>query len=419
MAMVLSWLAQEDPQWFAEHKQQLLEQTIFRNALPLDEEQKMMPMPMGFYEDREQTRFYSVLRQEVVPGDKRARLGRYFCVDKDGMLLHSSPMMEQSLRISVADRAADRQMFTVEAMAAGTVLEGYIRVNDPAMAPKIAQAFRKWVWMGADRYAGNGLCSVELLDDQAPDYSQFHSDAAVSDTLYMLIVSPTALVHRGEVCGLTDETASRLLGVEARITRCATSVVKHSCFNNTWRCASSMVSMYAPGSIFRIQCAETPDAERLQELENSGIGIRRAEGCGQVLFLHDYDKIRDYARRTSTDSAMAEMIRQRQARCQWLLENQFPAGPSSSWKGNLQVECEAVLAGRADISDLEAFLRHNSERNGDNFRENTEPVRMVFNKVLHTPLGQTLGCPGCPDSVEQRLQLLCDWMNLDRKEKRT
>lgn len=417
--MVLSWLSQTEPQWFAAHKQELLQQTIFRSALPVADGKQLLPMPMGFYENREQTRFYSVLTQDVKPGDKRAKLGHYFRMGEDGSLWHSSPVMEQSLRIALAEKSKDRQMFTVEAMAAGTVLEGYIHLPDPAMAPWIAQAFRQWVWIGADRYAGSGLCSVEKLDNQAPDHSGYgyRPGDAIPEILYLMVVSPTALMCDGEVCGLTDGQVSRLLGVEAQIDRCATGVMKHSGFNRTWRCASPVVSMYAPGSIFRIVCSRVPDPQRLRELEHNGIGIRCAEGCGQVLFLRDFEEIRDCERVKPQDKGMADSVRQRRARYSWMLKNQFPAGPSDSWKGDFQAQCEAVLAKKQKISAVEDFLRRNSEKKGDHFPERTLPVWNVFRKVMDTPLAQTLDCPGHPDSPELRLKLLCEWMNLDRKEK--
>lgn len=418
--MVLSWLSREDPQWFEAHKRQLLQETLFRSALPLADGQLQIPTPMGFYEDREQTRFYSVLTQEVTAGDKRARLGHYCRPGENGCLQHSSPVMEQSLRITLAEQSRDRQMFTVEAMAAGTVLEGYIRLPDPAMAPRVARAFRRWICMGADRYAGSGLCSVEKLDNQAPDFGAFGygADAPAENILYLMVVSPTALLSRGEVCGLTDENISRLLGVEARIDRCATGLMKHSGFNRTWQCASAVVSMYAPGSIFRIRCSQAPDSRCLRELEQNGIGIRRTEGCGQVLFLRNFDRICDYERGRTYDQKAADAIRQRQARYRWMLENRFPAGPSRSWTGSLQSECEAVLNKRKPLYELEEFLRHHSEDRQGAFRENTAPVQALFSRVLHTPLAQTLDCPGHPDSMEQRLGLLCEWMNLERKEKR-
>ena len=43
--------------------------------------------------------------------------------------------------------------------------------------------------------------------------------------------------------------------------------------------------MYDRGSLFHIKCSSEPDVERLLALQQQGLGIRKAEGFGQILFL--------------------------------------------------------------------------------------------------------------------------------------
>ena len=46
--------------------------------------------------------------------------------------------------------------------------------------------------------------------------------------------------------------------------------------------------MYDAGSLFKISFdGESPDEEHLSAIEQSGLGLRRAEGFGQVLFLSE------------------------------------------------------------------------------------------------------------------------------------
>lgn len=414
--MVMSYLSKADPQWFAAHKAELLQRVVFRNALPLHDGHVQIPMPMGFYENREKTQFYSVLQQNVVAGHKRARLGRY-CRLENGMIHHSTPTMEKSLRITLDPE--NRQMFTMETMAAGQELEGYIHIPDPDMAPRIAQAFRRWIWLGADRYAGCGLCSVEVLDDAMPDYSAFsyRPGDLIPATLYMLVMSPTALYRDGDVCDLTDDELAGLLGVSwARIDRCATAITKCAGFNRTWGCASPTVSMYDAGSIFRIVCSEIPDADRLRELELHGIGIRRPEGCGQIMFLRDFAGIRDYVRNEIHSVAATDDIHRRQARCRWLLNNRLPEGLSLSQLGNIQELCEDILADNRDFDDLERFFINNSQNRGVDFASKFIPTRNCIQKLLDTSLAVTLGCPEFEHTKKERLKLICDWIDLSRKE---
>lgn len=425
--MVMSHLSRHDPEWFDAHKQALLQQVCFRNALPMADGERLIPVPMGFYENREQTQFYHVLNQDVTSGHKRARLGRYCRISGD-RLLHSSPGLESSLRITVMDPdtrlhldGADRQMFNTEALAADTLLEGYVYVPDPALTPKIAEAFRNWLCIGADRFGGSGLCSVELLDGQEPDDSAFsyRPGDPIPETLCMLLLSPTALMKGGEVSGLSDEDLPALLGVpQAEITRCATSVTPCSGFNRTWGCAMPTVSMYAPGSVFRIHCSAAPALERLRELELKGIGIRRNEGCGQVLFLRDFFQIRTHAHEhagsTTADRDTSELIQRRRARYRWLLNNRIQGKLSAAQIGDLQQLCEKILQGSGSISDLHQYFRNNLNRN-TGFAGNFSIVKRQLDEILETPLHRTLGCTPYQDTVEDRLKLFCDLCDMNRK----
>lgn len=425
--MVISYLAKQDPQWFAEHKQALLQQARFQNALPLADGVRQIPVPMDFYENREQTEFYHVLKREVASGHKRARLGRYCRFDGD-QLLHSSPNMESSLRITLTDPetrrpldGAERQMFTTEALAADTMLEGSVYIPDPGMAPRIAEAFQNWLCIGADRFGGSGLCSVELLDGQEPDDSAFsyRPGDQIPDTLYMLLLSPTALMKEGEVSGFSDEVLTSLLGVaHAEVERCATSIIRHSGFNRTWGCALPTVSMYAPGSVFRIHCSEAPYLDRLRELELHGIGIRRNEGCGQVLFLRSFSQIRSHAhavpRSALTRRDTSEEVLRRRARCSWLLSHRIKGRLSLSQLGSLQQLCEKILEGKGTVADLNQQFRSNLERK-TGFANDYAIVKQQLDEILGTPLYRTLGCAAFADTVQDRLQLFCDLLDMNRK----
>lgn len=425
--LVMSHLSKNDPEWFAAHKQTLLRQVRFLNALPLIDGERQIPTPLGFYENREQTDFYHVLNRDVVSGHKRARMGR-FCRISGEQLLHSSPAMESSLRITLTDPdtrlpldGTERQMFTTEMLAADTMIEGSIYVPDPALTPRIAEAFQNWLCVGADRFGGSGLCSVELLDGQEPDNSAFsyRPDDPIPDTLCMLILSPTALMKDGEVTGLTDEDLASLLGVShAKIERCATSIIQCSGFNRTWGCASPTVSMYAPGSIFLIHCSEAPSLERLRELELHGIGIRRNEGCGQILFPRGFFQIRSHVHANAGSPCVvrdtSDLILRRRARYRWLLNHRIDGKLSSAQIGSLQQLCENILLGKGTMVDLKLYFRHNLDRT-TGFAGNYAILKRQIDDILETPLHKTLGCAPFDDTVLDRLQLFCDLCDMNRK----
>lgn len=414
--MILSRLAETDRGWFEAHKAQLLRNVQFLNALPTAVDQPQIPTPMGFYQDKAESRFYSVLRQNVVVGDKRARLGQY-CSLKDGMLYATSPNMETLLRIRLGED--DKQMFTVRAIAAGTELVGYIHVSDPALMQPISGAFQKWNWLGSKKFAGCGLCSVEQLTLQEPDYFaySYRENEPIPQELYMLLLSPSTMLRCGESIGIDETQLAKLLGVETvQIQRCATSVSDMAAFNRTWGCSSPSITMYEAGSIFRLWCSAPPTAQAIRAIEEHGIGTRTEEGCGQVLFLRGFEQLAGYHRpEHAAFQPSAEAVR-RQARCRWLMTETLPVGLSKSQMGSVQALCEAVIMGTKTIDDLREHFLHNQQRE-PRYAKIYRSLWAQMEAILDQPLAQTLNCAEYAGNTQDKLRLICDWIDLSRKER--
>lgn len=426
--LVGSALAEADPAWFAQNKNALLgDGTRFLDALPLAEDgSPVLPAPRGFYRDKAKTRFYSVLlTQEVVPGDKRAGLGA-FCSIREDALHPYTPPIERSARIR---RGADKQIFTVERIAAGTVLDGYIHLAQPELAPKISTAFPPLVAVGADRYAGSGLCEVVCVEPAAaPAWAQLGYAAAdtVPDTVIMMLLTPMAMQCGGEACGLNLKALAARLGVQrVELAGCATALGQHTGYNRRWGCRMPEYPVYESGSVFKLRCTPAPTAAALAAVQAQGLGLARGEGYGQVLFLRSYDAFTlapeveadGFARSTPAD-------RLRRARCRWLLAQKPVAGVSASQLGQLQALCEA-----GSVQDVRRFLAHNRQErgaaHGAQFEELSRRVERVFDSPLYETLAGTqrgeseppeLLRGDCPDTDAEKLRLLCDWLNLSRKE---
>lgn len=414
--MVLSSLAQEEPDWFEENKATLLQQVYFHNALPMDGAHTVIPTPMGFYDQKNGTKPYSVLLKDVQPGHKRVSLGQ-FCYAENGAVHGSSPNMVASMRIR---RGGERGMFTARAMAPGTVLEGYITLEDPGMAEMLSKAFRTYIWLGADRYAGSGLCQVCLLDASQPDttlYSYGPNDQIPAD-LHMLLLSPMTMARNGEPVGIDEDELAKILGVK-RVTlgRSATSITEAAGYNRTWGCSAPSVTMYEAGSIFTLHCSAAPSHQALMQAEHSGIGIRRNEGYGRVLFIQDFgEKFANQATAATQQAKEWESARLRRARYSWLLNNPLPAFLSHSQLGDIDTFCRAVIHGTKDMAELEEFFRHNMDdrrpRHGDGYKK----LYPLLEKIWSTPIGETLQDDAYPDSMSERLRLICAWITLSRKE---
>lgn len=423
--MVLNHIAQAQPALFEAQKATLMERLRFSDALPVLDGAPALPTPKGFYEDKAGKIFYSVLEKgEVLPGDKRAALGA-FCVVQNGCLHTGAPTTASAVRIT----RKNREMFTVQRLEEGQELEGTIRLPAPELAPLVAAAFGRYVWLGADRYAGSGLCEVVALQPaDAPAWQSlgYQQGDSVPETLYMMAVSPLAMEKNGSVCGLDEQALAAALGVQrVQLRRCATSLTESVGYNRTWGCYLPSIPMYESGSMFQLECEPAPTAAALLALQAEGLGQRRAEGCGQVLFWKNYPALR----RAPADEANERIQptaadRLRRARCRWLLQTKLPAGLSPSQLGTLQAECERGIQAKSSTGVFE-LLNHNSEERGAIHGKRFVDIQKFVERLLDTSVYDTLQqyagddplqSTDVPDDMTERLRLLCDLIDLSRKK---
>ena len=183
--------------------------------------------------------------------------------------------------------------------------------------------------------------------------------------------------------------------------------------------------MYDQGSIFQIECGEVPALEKLRALEREGIGIRRAEGFGQILFLRA-DLFEGLTRKRTFQaeerSVESGAVIARRARYRWVMEN---AGALTTGKlsrsqiGSIQSQCEKAIANGGDVAELETYLEKNLTGRGARHGARFQKAGALIQEVLDTPLGQTLGLENTTveDSNVERLKLLCLLFDYSRKGK--
>ena len=423
--MVMSALAQREPEWFEAHRRELLgEGTRFLDALPAGEA-PVIPSPRGFYEDKEESVFVSVLRDGEVPaGLKRAKLG-HFCALRGDTVLWQSPATGGATRID-RGRGGERQMFQTRSIDAGQEFEGYVLLTRPELSEKLSGCLRGDVWLGADRYAGFGKCAVTALEASPRprwlEYSYGEGETP-GETLYMLALSPFTMRDAwGDHCGLDQDRLAEKLGVErAEVALCSASVSEYGGYNRTWGCRESALPMYDRGSLFKLRCSSPPAREALEKLTAEGLGVRRAEGFGQVLFLRPalYEGLRrkEKAGGGKAGEAAAEKAALRRARYRWVMDNAARirgSKLSASQIGSLQARCEKALAS-GDTGELERFCDKNLLERGAKQGERFADTAAFVRGVLEKPLADTLGLP-CPDSREEKLHLLILLFDFSRKE---
>ena len=423
--MVVSTLAQQNPEWFREHRAALLgEGTRFLDALPCQGENAFLPGIMGFYGEKGSEQVVSVLNEDVA-GKKRAGLGS--CCTLEGETVRGwSASTGGNLRIQrQGEMGEDTRPFQTRHIDAGQTFEGYVLLDDPTIAQAIGEAFGEQVWLGADRYEGFGQCTVTAMEGvEAPRWQAYgYAPGAQTDvTLYLLALSPlTMLDECGEPCGLDVDVLAGRLGVEwVKIEACSTAMAEFGGYNRTWKCRVPALRMYDRGSIFKLRCAAAPSSEALLDIQRTGLGVRRGEGFGQVLFLRRelLERISHKADSKDAANVPAETpaVRLRRARYRWVMDRSgelYREGLSRSQLGAIQAMCEKAMAS-GSTAELLAHLEKNTGDRGAQHAARFRGIDHLIRQVLNTPLERTLGAPG-PDSTADRLKLLCLLFDHSRK----
>ena len=424
--LVASALAAEDPEWFAGHRRALLsEATRFLDALPFAEGKIALPAIKGYYEDKEEKSLSFVLKNgSVDAGLKRAKLGSCCALEGDA-LRYWSARTGGVTRIRRGGEGEDALPFETRYIGAGQAFEGYIWLDDAALAPRIARALPKTIWLGADRYEGFGKCAVERLEAvEAPAWMRREGRMEPKgNVLYLLALSPLTMQDDfGRPCGLDEASLARKLGVErAAVLLCSTSISEYGGYDRAWASRVPAVRMYDRGSVFKIECSQPPSPERLRALEREGLGMRRAEGCGQVLFLapEALEGIRE-KKPLRAEAVVADRpgARLRRARCEYIMRqaqivSQMPL--SRSQLGDIQALCEKALAQKDEAArDLEAYFKRSLAERGAQHASCFAAIQKLTRGVLGRPLSETLGEPA-PDIKLERLRLLCALFDHSRK----
>lgn len=422
--MVIGALAAADPAWFQTHKTELLSaQTRFLDAVPTPVAASVLPSIKGFYETKEETGLESVvINGEFTPGKKRAKLGT-FCALQNGNIQFWSAETDGAMRIQRnVNTQEDTRPFQTRYLSAGQTFSGYICLENAELAGKVSSVFTDTVWLGADRFEGFGKCAVTCLESvKEPEWvKDYGVQGKVDQKLYLLAVSPMTMLNElGEPCGLNAEQLAKKLGIEhVEIRFCSTSLVEFGGYNRTWKCRAPAVRMYERGSIFQLACSEPPAVERLQSIQREGLGIRRAEGFGQVLFLRadllENLRTKTAAKQPKIDRAIQQV---RDAEYLWVMEKAeriLQCGLSRSQIGTIQALCEQAISNGGDTSALYAHLRRNLNDRGARHGAHFVKIDELVQDVLNKPLAQTLGISGCEDN---RLELLCLLFDYSRKDK--
>ncbi len=271
-------------------KQKILTKATFYNGYPMAGEEELLPSPKGFYENKKQDgNLVNIVADTSaeMEGYKRAALGR-FCVWKGDTIYYTSVEQRDALNICVKDK----NIFRKDVLSAGQRFRAYIAVDEEEteLYEWLTEALKnKTGYVGANRTSGYGKCQIAWKGDKPPYESAGHA-AGGQREVYLYLASNMSMRNAyGEICGIDLEMLARLLGVGSlELKASATSICKMSGVNRTWGCRTPEAIMYEAGSVFKLEADQDIPQEAMERVRQNGIGVKREEGCGQVLFLESY-----------------------------------------------------------------------------------------------------------------------------------
>ncbi|MGN1318573.1 MAG: hypothetical protein ACI4VF_06110 [Lachnospirales bacterium] len=381
-------IANLEPQYFSSFKKEILSDSVkFYNAYPIIDDKISMPSPKNYYAEKTAPNQLMSVFLGLEPGLKRAKIGG-FCNIKNNKIYFTDVNIGASMNNNINHNENEKnQVFRCQFISAGQSFGGYITVENNILADKIVDILNNNNFrIGAGFTKGYGLCKCTYakIIDTMP-YSQYRGEAKL--TMTMMLLSDTSMVDKyGEPCGIDFEYIEEQLGSFV-IKGSASSVIQSQGHNNTWGCDLPSVVMYEKGSVFRIEFSQIPHKEKLDKIQNNGIGIRREEGYGQVIFTDclsdrlesiEYDiKTNKYEKKPIKDIDEINMLKKLAVcRCRQLISR-----GSEKYVVDLKDNLFEGLSNseKGDIKSLITMCKYNIERT-------EESINIYFeNKKKRTP----------------------------------
>lgn len=273
----------------------------FLNAYPEENGIELIPSPEGFYEDKIQAtgkkRLGNAMLEKELDGKKRASLGE-FCYIEDRTIYYYSVETGSDLKIkfNLENKDEKRNVFRNDYISAGCNFVGYIVIEDGSVKNLIEEALGDELFLGNARSSGRGKCrllSKKFVPYESTPFAHNSPSCVLENHCCMLLYTDTVMRDgTGEYTGLNLEVLEKKLGVSKLcIEYCATSTRMVHGYNRKLGIKLPSVPMYEKGSVFKMTYEGVLTAEKMREVMESGIGIRKNEGFGQVIFLKEYGQI--------------------------------------------------------------------------------------------------------------------------------
>lgn len=407
----------------SDKKNLLSERLCFKNVLPHIEGKIVIPSPKGFYEMKDGSNFKSVLKNgDFEEGSKRANLGNYAFIE-DGKIVYFNVKTDNALRIKVSKNKDEQEVFTTNFIAKDQFFRGTIKLDDTLEKYQdlIVEALSKGFYVGGSSSSGYGRCVLESIEiskeSQLTNSYSFKIGDTLPEEIYMLLLSPMTMRNEiGEICGLDEKNLSNQIG---DLTLCATSISEYSGINHKWKSRTPVMTMYDAGSIFKFKTKENLDIKAILDIQDAGLGLKREEGYGSIVFLKDFDKIaskeeykkydenhiinKDVSKKIETykvqnlnkfeketlDVILKGILLSKfdKSKAEYIYENSFPKGNlSHSQIGNIQAKLEGLMFRPEKSKEIldDMFANIDSKKSGKSTKY--DKTKAYIYKILETEL---------------------------------
>ncbi len=262
--------------------------TCYLNAYPLAAGRRSLPAPFTWQvphhpkQGQEKTIYFT---REQVPTNQETRNVPFgFWVqdgNKIGGLEETWQVNVHTQRDAVKGRAIPDAgaVYRYIALPAGMQFQGAILTEDAASINPLLNG--KIIWLGKARTAGYGRAKLETFPLPEGWREAGKPLETTSGGFTLTLLSPALVRDRNGQFGLEIGPAlADHLGVVPGIEESYCKPVVAGGFNRTWGLPLPQVTAIAAGSVFVVKADVTPD--QLRQLEETGLGERRAEGFGRV-----------------------------------------------------------------------------------------------------------------------------------------
>lgn len=295
--MVINQLAKESERFEGIKKALFSEKTAFLNAYPIVDGKELLPSPKGFYEDKAIVKGAKTIKNVVIDGEmddgwKRAGLGDFSYFAEDRIRFYSVNTISD---MRITRNTEKKDVFRHEMIERGCEFSGYVQCADESVAELVQGVFADRIYIGNAKSSGIGRCDVlDISRSESLLYGGYLNEGSIEDECYLYLSSDmTMRSEEGEYVGIDIKALEETLGVNDLSIRFASSTVRDvRGYNRNWGGRIPSVAMYEKGSVFHLAFSGTISSERIRDVIDSGIGIRKNEGFGRVLiFDKSYERL--------------------------------------------------------------------------------------------------------------------------------